>query len=224
VGEIGYNSGPAMASVDNFEILIRGKKAHGAYPQEGIDAIVVGAQVVANLQSLAGRMNDTRDPLVVTVGIFEAGNRTNIIADTARLAGTIRTHAAETRKNVPEWMRRMLKGIAEGYGATFEIKFRSVTPVTYNDPELARKTRPTLERVVGAARVVTPRPTMGGEDFAYYQEKIPGFYYFLGVGNPARGITHGWHTPNFDVDEACLAVGVRAMANVLVDFLERGGK
>jgi amidohydrolase len=220
-GQVGFNPGAAMASVDGFEIRIQGRKAHGAYPQDGVDAIVVGAQVVTNLQSLASRINDPRDPLVVTVGIFEAGNRVNILAGTARLAGTIRCHSLETREQVPGWLRRLLEGITAAYGATFELDYLRGHPVVYNDPDLTRQTAATLERVVGPANLVPVKPSLGGEDFAWYQREIPGFFYFLGVRNEARGIVHGWHTPRFDVDEASLAVGVRAMANVLVDFLAR---
>jgi amidohydrolase len=225
VGQIGFNSGPTMASADKFVITIRGKKVHGAYPHDGIDTVVVAAECVTALQTIRSRRINTMEPLVISVGIIQGGNRFNIIADEVKLEGTVRTLNEEVRRKVEAMMRETLAGITSAYGAKFEMEFTEGAAVTYNDPKLVEETLPAIRRVVGDTNVITPRPQMGAEDFAYFQKVIPGFYYFLGVGNRTKGITAMIHTPEFDVDEESLVIGVKVMSNVLTDHLNRhGGK
>jgi amidohydrolase len=222
VGQIAYQSGPAMASSDYFELAIRGRMAHGgAYPHEGIDAVVVAAECVSALQTVRSRRIDPREPIVVTVGTIQGGRRANIIADEVRMEGTVRTLNEELRARIQEFMRQIIAGVTAAHGARFELKFGHGNPLTFNDPKLAEEIAPTLRRVVGAANVFQDKPSMGAEDFSFFQKEIPGFYFLLGVANKARGITALIHTAEFDVDEESLVVGVKAMANVLVDFLER---
>jgi len=221
VGQVGYNSGPAMASSDRFVITIRGKKVHGAYPHEGVDAVVVAAQCISALQSIHSRRINTQDPLVITVGSIHGGNRFNIIADEVKLEGTVRTLNETVRKTVKAMMLETLGGVTSAYGAKFEMDYNDGNAVTYNDPKLVEETLPTMKRIVGEANLVTPKPQMGAEDFSEYQKVIPGFFYFLGVGNKAKGITAFINTPEFDVDEDALVFGVKLMSNVLVDYLER---
>ncbi|HSE98693.1 MAG TPA: amidohydrolase, partial [Blastocatellia bacterium] len=189
VGQIGYNSGPAMASSDRFVITIRGKKVHGAYPHDGIDAVVVAAECVGALQKIRSRRINTMEPLVITIGSIHGGNRFNIITDEVVLEGTMRTLSEEIRSRAQEMMRETLTGITSAYGAKFDLTFDKPNPVTYNEPRLVEEMLPTLRRVVGEANVITPKPQMGAEDFSWFQKEIPGFYYFLGVGNRAKGIT-----------------------------------
>jgi amidohydrolase len=224
VGQIGYNSGPAMASSDRFVITIRGKKVHGAYPHDGIDTVVVAAEAVSALQTIRSRRINTMEPLVITIGSIHGGNRFNIIADEVVLEGTMRTLNEEVRARAIEMMRATLAGVTSAYGAKFEIEFDKPNPVTYNDPKLVEEMLPTLRRVVGEANVITPKPQMGAEDFSYFQKVIPGFYYFLGVGNRAKGITAMIHTPEFDVDEESLVIGVKAMTSMVLDYLDRKGQ
>lgn len=221
VGQVGYNSGAAMASSDRFVITIRGKKVHGAYPHEGVDAVVVAAQCITALQSIHSRRINTQEPLVITVGSIHGGNRFNIIADEVKLEGTVRTLNETVRKSVKAMMIETLTGVTSAYGAKFEMDYNDGNTVTYNDPKLVEETMPTMKRIVGEANLVTPKPQMGAEDFSEYQKVIPGFFYFLGVGNKAKGITAFIHTPEFDVDEEALVLGVKVMSNVLVDYLER---
>lgn len=221
VGQVGYNSGPAMASSDRFVITIRGKKVHGAYPHEGVDAVVVAAQCISALQSIHSRRINTQDPLVITIGSIHGGNRFNIIADEVKLEGTVRALNETVRKTVKAMMTETLAGVTSAYGAKFEMDYNDGNAVTYNDPKLVEETLPTLKRIVGEANLTTPKPQMGAEDFSEYQKVIPGFFYFLGVGNKAKGITAFIHTPEFDVDEEALVFGVKVMSNVLVDYLER---
>ena len=221
VGHIGYNSGPAMASSDRFAITLRGKKVHGAYPHDGIDTVVVAAECVTALQSIRSRRINTMEPLVITVGSIHGGNRFNIITDEVVLEGTMRTLNEEVRQRAQEMMRQTLAGITSAYGAQFDLKFSQPNPVTYNDPPLVEATLPTLRRLLGEANVFSPKPQMGAEDFSYFQKVVPGFFYFLGVGNQAKGITAMVHTPEFDADEESLVIGVKVMANVLLDYLDR---
>lgn len=221
VGKISFNSGPTMASSDKFVITVRGKKVHGAYPHEGVDAVVVAAECVTALQSIRSRRVDTTEPLVISVGIIQGGNRFNIIADEVRLEGTVRTLSEDVRGRVQKLMRETLGGITAAYGATFEMDYSEGAAVTFNDPALVEETTPVIRRVVGEANVVERRPQMGAEDFSYFQKVIPGFYYFLGVANPSKKITAMIHTPEFDVDEESLVIGTKVMTNVLLDYLDR---
>lgn len=230
VGQVGYNVGPAMASSDRFSITVRGKKVHGAYPHDGIDTVVVAAECVTALQTIRSRRINTQEPLVITLGSIHGGNRFNIIADEVKMDGTMRALSEEVRTQAIAQMKQTLQGITSAYGASYELEFVGVgNPVTYNDPKLVAATMPTLRRVLGETNLFEPKPQMGAEDFSMFQKVIPGFFYFLGVGNKAKGITGMIHTPEFDADEDSLVIGVRTMSNVLLDYLDResakgGGK
>lgn len=220
-GQIGYNSGPAMASSDRFSITIRGKKVHGAYPHDGIDTVVVAAECVTALQTIRSRRINTQEPLVITLGSIHGGNRFNIVADEVKLEGTMRTLNEEVRTRAIEMMKQTLAGVTSAYGASYEIDFVSNTPLTYNDPALVEATLPVMRKILGEKNVISPKPQMGAEDFSHYQKVIPGFFYFLGVGNREKGITAMIHTPEFDIDEESLVIGVKMMSNVLLDYLDR---
>ena len=220
-GQIGYHSGPAMASSDTFYITVRGKSSHGAQPQLGVDAVVVASQCVIALQNIRSRRIDPLEPLVITVGTIHGGERYNVIAGEVKMTGTMRTFNDQVRERSIAMMRETLQSVTAAYGATFELEFGRGSAVTFNEPALVEETLPTIRRVVGAGNTLAIKPFMPAEDFSEYQKVIPGFYYFLGVGNRERGITAGWHTPNYDVDEESLVVGVKVMSNVLLDYLER---
>jgi len=221
VGQIGFHSGPAMASSDRFTISIRGKRSHGAQPQLGVDAVVIAAQCVTALQAIHSRRIDPLEPMVLTVGTIKGGDRYNIVAEEVRMEGTLRTLSEDVRKKTKELMRQTLASVTSGYGATFDLQFDSPNPVTYNDPKLVDETLPTIRRVVGASNVFSPKPFMPAEDFSYFQQVIPGFYFFLGVGNRSKGLMPAWHTADFDIDEESLVVGVKVMTTVLLDYLDR---
>lgn len=221
VGQIGINSGPAMASSDRFSITLRGKKVHGAYPHDGIDTIVVAADCITALQSIRSRRINTQEPLVITLGSIHGGNRFNIITDEVKLEGTMRTLNEEVRAKAMEMMKQTLAGITSAYGASYELEWGNNNPVTYNDPALVAATLPVMRHILGDKNVTVPLPQMGAEDFSAYQKVIPGFFYFLGVGNKSKGITAMVHTPEFDADEESLVIGVKVMSNVLLDYLDR---
>jgi amidohydrolase len=196
VGKIGYIPGGMLASSDTFNIRITGKQVHAAWPHLGIDPIVVAAECIQALQTVRSRRIDPVEPLVLTIGSIHGGNRQNIIADEVTLRGTLRTHNEAVRERALSLVREIVTGVAASNGATAEVTWdsRSV-PVTFNPPELVERVVPYLRRAVGTENVVRVPPVMGGEDFSFYQQVIPGFFYWLGVGNEKRGITAALHTP-----------------------------
>lgn len=223
VGTLGVNLGAAMASSNRFTITITGKKTHAAYPHTGIDPVPVAAQVVNALQTIPSRMNNAAEPIVVSVGTINGGNRFNIIADSVTLTGTVRTLSKDGPARVRAWMERIVKGVTDASGATYTFDWpTSGNPVTFNEETLAAASLPVLADVVGGrANILSPPPQMGAEDFALYQQKMPGLFFFLGVGNTARNITAMIHTEYFDMDEAALPIGVRALSSVALDYLYR---
>jgi amidohydrolase len=220
-GEIGVVPGAAMASSDRLTIAVKGRSTHAAYPWRGVDPIAVASQIVLALEALPARQVDARIPSVVSFGQVHGGVRYNIIPDQVELSGTIRALAPEVRSQLHERIRRTARAIAEGAGATAEVEIIDGNPITWNDPDLARRVRPTLERVAGRERVIRPLPWTGAEDFSRYQERLPGVFFFLGINAPGvdpAGAEPN-HSPRFTVDEAALGLGVRALAQLAVDTL-----
>jgi len=218
VGELGLTIGPAMAAVDQFIITIKGKQSHGAYPHKSVDPIIMATEVVTAFQTIRSRSLSPLEPSVVTVGIIRGGERFNIIPEEVHLEGTVRTYNLEVQDMVEKRMNKILEGITLAYGGSFELNYDRGTPATINNPELCKQMIPTLERVVGKDNLKMMDPVMGGEDFALFANEVPGIYYRLGVVKP--GTTSGWiHTPTFRADDSCLEVGIRAMSNLVVDYL-----
>lgn len=224
VGEVGVRPAGIMAAADYFRIDIQGRQTHAAQPWAGVDPIVTGSQIVLALQTIVSRQVDvTLAPAVVTVGRFDGGVRNNIIPDSAWMEGTIRTFDTAMRDSIHERIRRTAESIAKSAGATAAVEIRKGTPVTYNDPDLTQSMMPSLERIVGKNVQEAPRVT-GAEDFAYFQERVPGMYFFLGVRPPdvPREKSVPNHSPYFFVDESGLVDGVRLMSSVAVDYLQHG--
>jgi len=220
-GQIGYRAGPSQASSDGFSITIHGKMSHAASPQKGIDTIVVAAECVSALQSIKSRRIDAFEPVVITIGTIHGGNRQNILADEVKMEGTVRTLSEDVRNRVEQLMRETLAGVTKAYGAKFEMNYSRGTMVVDNDPKLVAETLPILRLVLGEKNVLEAPKRMGAEDFSFYQQVVPGFFLRLGSVNKAKGITAEGHTPEFDIDEECLVTGVKVMANIAMDFLER---
>jgi amidohydrolase len=223
-GTITYRSGPFMAAADEFQILVTGRQAHGSSPWRGIDPIVVGAQIVSALQTIVSRHVDiTRLPAIVSVGQFQAGVRNNIIPETARLVGTIRTFDEAVQADIHARIRKIAEGVAAGAGATVDVRITRGYPVTANDPALTARMRPTLERVA-PGRVQESELITGAEDFTYYQRQAPGLFIFLGITPPDQaGRAPSNHSPLFAVDERALPTGVRALAHLATDYLTGAG-
>lgn len=219
VGKVGYHRGAVWASNDAIELMIQGRKTHGAYPHTGVDAILVASHVLQALQTLVNRSVDVRDPLLISFGVIQGGNQFNVIADEVRLLGMMRCLDPEMRRTAPARIEELVRGITGSFGASCSLKFTPGAPVTMNHPQMVKKAVPVLEAAVGKENVLLQRPQMGAEDFACYAERVPGFYFMLGVRNEDQGITEMLHTPRFDVDEACLALGVRAMSSLILECL-----
>ncbi|HUE88660.1 MAG TPA: amidohydrolase [Vicinamibacterales bacterium] len=221
-GAIEYRPGPLMASGDGFTIRITGKQTHGAVPWGGIDPIVVGAQVVMSLQTIVSRsVNITEAPAVVTIGAFNGGNRFNIVPETVELLGTVRAFNEEVRADIHRRIRDIATKTAEAAGATAEITLGIGYPATINDPALTERMAPTLRRVAGADNVRLSALTGTAEDFSFFQQRVPGMFFFLGVtpkGVDPRTAPQN-HSPLFFADESALPVGVRALTNLALDYL-----
>jgi len=225
-GKIGYRSGPLMASADQFRVFIRGSQTHGAMPWRGVDPIVVGSQVVMGLQTIVSRqMNLTKEPSVVTVGVFQGGVRNNIIPDEVKLEGTIRTFDEGMRQKIFADLKNVATHVSAAHGAKVEasVPDNDGNPVTVNDPDLTARMLPSLQAAVGADNVITPPLQMGAEDFSFYAREVPSMFFF--VGSTAKGIdpvtAPSNHSPEFMLDEASLDVGLRALLQVTLDYLEK---
>jgi amidohydrolase len=224
-GTITYRSGPFMAASDQFDILVTGRQAHGSSPWRGVDPIVVGAQIVSALQTIVSRSVDiTRLPAVVTVGQFQSGVRNNIIPETARLVGTIRTFDPLVQEDIHVRIQKIAEGVASGAGAKVEVTIRKGTEVVNNDAALTARMLPTLDRVA-PGKVKQSEFITGAEDFTSFQKQAPGLFFFLGITPPDQvGRAPSNHSPLFFVDEKALPTGVRALAHLAVDYLTSGGK
>ena len=224
VGELGWSIGPIFASSDTLVIEVQGKKTHGAYPHTGIDPIPVAAEIVQALQLIVSRQIDAQKPKVLTIGSIQGGNRHNIIADSVTLRGTMRTLDAAVRQQLKDRIARAVAGVADAHGTTATLRFVDEgVPPTRNEAALTRASVPSLQRVYGAERTREVAPQMGAEDFAEFAERVPSLYVKMGSANAARGITAMIHTEDFDIDEAVLPLGVRAVATLVFDHLARGG-
>lgn len=228
VGDIALRSGGAMASSDDLVITVRGRQTHGARPWAGVDPIVVSAQIIEALQTVVSRQMDiSQAPVVVTIGKIEGGVRNNIIPDEVVLKGTLRALDPAMQKDLHERVRRTAVKVAEAAGATatVEIGVGHAYPVTYNDPALARRLRPTLERVVGTPHLLDVPPMLGAEDFSFYAREIPGLFLFVGGRTPGQPAAD-WpanHSPRFRLDEDMLPVGVRALLHLALDYARPPG-
>jgi len=222
LGTVGYRAGPASASGDNFRIVVHGKQTHGAMPWAGVDPIVVGSQIVLGLQTIMTRQVDlSAANAILTVGAFNAGNRTNIIPDSAVLIGTVRTFDENVRKEIHARIKKTAESIAQSAGATADAQIEIGYPVMANDAALTARMVPTLQRAAGAKNVFESQRTTTSEDFSRYAQRVPGMFVGLGVTSPNKD----WrtaatnHSPLFEADEAALPIGVRVMASLAIDYL-----
>jgi amidohydrolase len=222
LGLMGYRVGPMMASSDGFQIIVHGRGTHGARPWAGVDPIVVAAQIVLGLQTIASRQIDvTREPSVITVGSISGGNRGNIIPDSVTMTGTIRTFDQGMREDNHRRVRQTAESIAQSAGATANVSSSYGYDITANPEGLAERAANSLRLTAGAENVrVTPKST-GAEDFSAFQKVVPGFYFNLGArpGDLPREKIGANHSPIFIIDEAALKIGVRALANLALDQL-----
>ena len=224
VGDITYRPAGIMAAVNDLKITVTGKQAHGAYPWSSIDPIVISAQIVNNLQTIVSRnLNVTENPGVVTIGAINGGIRSNIIPEKVEMIGTIRNFSKEDEAMFIERVTTIAKKTAEAGGGTAEVKipYSNHYPVTFNDVALTEKMLPSLQATAGKAHVKLKPPVTGAEDFSFYQEKVPGLFIFLGGmpkgQDPLKAPSH--HTPDFFIDESGFGLGVEALSNLALDYM-----
>ncbi len=219
VGTIQYRPEGAMAGAAGLYIKVVGQQTHGAMPWDGVDPVVVASQVVVGLQSIVARQADiTRAPAIVTVATIHGGVRGNIIPDSVVMTGTVRTFDPDMRASINERITRTAEKIAEASGAKAVVRISSGGEVTWNDPDLTKWAVPTLERAAGADAVSVSQPWTASEDFALYEKKVPGLFFFLGVVPEGR-TAYPNHSPYFYADEGALPIGVKAMAGLAADYL-----
>lgn len=222
LGVIEYKPKGFMAASDWFTIKVYGKQAHGSRPWLGIDPIVISSQIITGLQTIISRQSDlTKEAAVISVGRINSGIRENIIPETLEMSGTIRTLDAEMQKIIHEKIRLTATKIAESAGARAEVIIDKKTPVTYNDEKLTLQMVSSLQKAAGEKNVIEINPDTGAEDFAYYQEKVPGMFFFVGAcppeTDPAKAASH--HTPDFMMDERSMLTGLKAMLQLTFDYM-----
>ncbi len=222
LGMITYRPGGLLAASDTWSITVKGRQAHGSAPWMGVDPIVVAAQIINGLQTIISRQSElTKEAAVITVGRLQSGIRENIIPEEAFMAGTIRTLDAGMQDKIHEKIKLTATKIAESAGATAEVTIRRGYPITYNDPPLTEKMSRSLERAAGKEKTVRINASTGAEDFSFFQQKVPGLFFFVGAlpagQDPATAPSH--HTPDFMIDEKGFLTGIKAMLNVTVDYM-----
>lgn len=220
VGTLRYKPEGTMAAVERFVINVKGKQTHGSAPWSGVDPILISAKIIDGLQTIISRESRLVDaPAVITVGKITSGVRFNIIPETAEMIGTVRTLDPEMKEMILRRMKEMVPAIAEAFGGTATIEIQNNTAITFNDVELTAQMLPTLQRVAGPGKVELVKATTGGEDFSFFQEEIPGFYFFLGGQALETSQAAPHHTPDFFIDESGMLLGVKVMSQIALDYL-----
>ncbi|MBU2929976.1 amidohydrolase [Winogradskyella psychrotolerans] len=220
VGTIKYKTGGIMAGVERFVIDVKGKQTHGSQPWSGVDPILISAKIIDGLQTIISReSNLTNEAAVITVGKITSGTRFNIIPETAQMIGTVRTLDTDMRAHIEKRMTEMVTTIAKAYGGEATITFQNFTSITYNDPDLTAQILPSLQAAAGEANVSIMKATTGGEDFSYFQEVVPGVYFFLGGMTPGTTASFPHHTPDFKIDDSSMILGVKAFTQLTLDYL-----
>ncbi len=222
VGVIRYKSGGTMASAQRFVINVKGKQTHGSQPWSGVDPILISAKIIDGLQTIISReANLTNEAAVITVGKITSGVRFNIIPESAEMIGTIRTLDYDMQKQINKRMEEMVPAIAKAYGGDASIEITTSTAITYNDPELVEQMLPTMRQVAGEENIQTQKAITGAEDFSYFQEEVPGFFFFLGGMTPGNTESFPHHTPDFKIDDSGLLLGVKTLTAMSLEYLNQ---
>ncbi|MDA9879810.1 amidohydrolase, partial [Flavobacteriaceae bacterium] len=223
VGKITYKPGGMMAASQRFVINVKGKQAHGSTPWQSVDPIVASAQIINGLQTIISRESQlTKEGAVISVGSIHSGIRFNIIPESLEMIGTIRTLDRDMKELIRTRMEEMVPAIAKAFRAEATIDIQDGADITFNNELLTKKMIPTLQRVAGEKNVIEIKAITGAEDFSYFQNEVPGLFFFLG-GTPlsmkeSEAPSH--HTPSFEVDDAGMKLGVEALSNLAVDYLK----
>lgn len=220
VNTIAYKSGGMMAAVNSFEINVKGIQSHGSTPWTSIDPIIASVKIIDGLQTLVSReMPLTTEAVVLTIGKIESGVRHNIIPESAQMLGTLRTLDADMRATIIKRMKEMVPAIAKAYRAEATIDIDEGYPITYNDPELTAQMLPSLQKAAGAEKVSVIKAITGAEDFSFFQEEVPGLFFFLGGMAPGETQAFPHHTPDFYIDESGMLLGVKTFIQLSLDYL-----
>lgn len=217
-GTVSLEAGPRMASADQFRIAVKGKGSHAAAPEQGVDAAVVTAAIINNLQTISSREISPMDPVVVTVGTIEAGTRWNVVAENSVMTGTVRSFSNEVWRSLPERVERIVSNTAAAYRATTEVEYENLVPPTVNDASFVALAQQSAKRVMGEDSLSLNPPTTGGEDFSFFMQQVPGAIALLGTGSAACDSLWPNHSGNFRVDESQLIKGAMLYAQVALDF------
>lgn len=222
VGKLAVRYGPAMACLDSIDIAIIGKGCHGAAPHQGVDAVAVACQVVNALQTIASREINPVKPVVVSIGMINGGYAYNIIADEINMKGTVRAIDPELRQSLPERIERVIAGVTSSMRADYRFSYHFGYPPLINNIEITEHVENTLRRLWGPDQVSQrPDPSMGGEDMAYYLEKVPGTFIYVGSSNAEQGLTSPGHSSTFAIDEAAIAIMAASMTIAAIDLLKK---
>jgi len=219
IGTVGVRSGALMAAVETFRCTILGKGGHGAMPHQTVDSIVVAAQIVNALQTIVARNVDPIESAVLTVGELHAGTALNVIADTARMSGTVRYFNPKLEGYFAQRIEQIIAGICQSHGATYELNYSHLYPPVINNPEMAEFVRSQAVRAIETPIGIVPEcQTMGGEDMSFFLQEVPGCYFFLGSANLSRNLAYPHHHPRFDFDETVLGMGVEIFVRCVENF------
>lgn len=218
-GRMAFAAGPVMAAPDELRVTVTGRGGHGAWPHQTVDPIVTAAQIITLLQQIVARNVDPFQPAVLTIGMIHGGTAHNIIPDKVRFVGTVRTMDEALRRRMPERIEAVIRGVCEAAGATYQMEYERGYPVLVNHPEATEVGRRAAAAVLGEEKVGKMEPSMGGEDFAFYLERVPGTFARLGARRPGDAAPHGLHTSRLNIDESCIAVGVAYYIQVVQSFL-----
>ncbi|MCP8618138.1 M20 metallopeptidase family protein [Salirhabdus salicampi] len=220
VGKVIYSNGYILAASDRFEIEVKGVGGHGAFPQDTKDSVVIGSQIVGNLQQIISRRVDPLKSAVLTVGAFHSGEAPNVIAHNAIIKGTVRTFDEEIRNQIEKQMEDIVAYTCKASGADYKFEYDRGFPATWNHPEPTELLIDAAKSVVNKEDIVSIPPNMGGEDFSYFLQKVPGTYFFTGSANEEKGLIYPYHHPKFDIDEDALVIGAKTLASATIKYLK----
>ncbi len=219
VGKVAVTPGPILAAVDEFELKIIGKGGHGAMPETTIDPIVTAGQVITALQTLVSRNVSPLDAAVVTIGAIQGGTAFNVIANEVVMKGTVRTYSLKIRDEMPKRLEEIVEGVSSAMGASYKLDYRQVCLPTINDPRMTALAREAVVEVVGEENVLEGERTMGGEDFSFFLNQVPGCFIFVGSANDSKGLNYSHHSSRFNFDEEALSIGVEILMRGIERYL-----
>ncbi|KXS44126.1 MAG: amidohydrolase [Candidatus Frackibacter sp. T328-2] len=218
-GMLAVKEGPIMAAADKFTVKIKGQGGHGAAPHQTVDPIIVTTHVIQALQTIVSRQVDPLEAVVLSIGELQGGSSFNVIAEEVNFAGTVRTLNSELRKKMPQLIEKTISGVVDSFNAEYDLTYEKGYPILNNDKEMVNYLEDVSDQIIGKRKTLQlNNPSMGGEDFAYYAQKVPGVFAHLGVGK-SSGEIYPWHHPKFNLDEAALSMGTAILGQLAYDYL-----